>query len=210
MKIKDKINKKEDFNVRLKVAMQKEGISQAELVLKTGIPKSAISQYISGAFLPKKERLTILANALDVSEIWLQGYEVPMRRKQDKVYNYDKNNASCSKAEDPTLLDIYDYLETFSHDELEAELVRLKLLDSSSKISPITRKELPLLSNVASGEPIFDQEEPKLSEANKEELSEDVIIYHRDGKTVRKQFTKEQMDMLLAMINAIPEKPKDI
>lgn len=42
------------------------------------------------------------------------------------------------------------------------------------------------------------------------ELQEDVIIYHRDGKTVRKKFTKEQMDMLQAMIDAIPETPKDI
>lgn len=40
--------------------------------------------------------------------------------------------------------------------------------------------------------------------------SENVIIYHRDGKTVKREFTKEQMDMLASMIEAIPEKPKDI
>ena len=42
------------------------------------------------------------------------------------------------------------------------------------------------------------------------ELLEDVIIYHRDGQTVKREFTKEQMDMLVKMIEALPEKPKDI
>lgn len=42
------------------------------------------------------------------------------------------------------------------------------------------------------------------------EPSENVIIYHRDGKNVKREFTKEQMDMLVSMIEAIPEKPKDI
>ena len=44
----------------------------------------------------------------------------------------------------------------------------------------------------------------------KGELLEDVIIYHRDGQTVKREFTKEQMDMLVKMIEALPEKPKDI
>ena len=46
--------------------------------------------------------------------------------------------------------------------------------------------------------------------AEDSEPSEDVIIYHRNGKTVKREFTKEQMDMLISMIEAIPEKPKDI
>ncbi len=37
------------------------------------------------------------------------------------------------------------------------------------------------------------------------ELEEDVIMYHRDGKTVRKKMTKEQIEMLAAMIDALPE-----
>ena len=44
----------------------------------------------------------------------------------------------------------------------------------------------------------------------KDELLEDVIIYHRDGQTVKREFTKEQMDMLVKMIEALPEKPKDL
>lgn len=46
--------------------------------------------------------------------------------------------------------------------------------------------------------------------ATEDELGEDVVIYHRDGKTVRRTFTKEQLDMISAMLDAIPDKPKDI
>lgn len=40
-------------------------------------------------------------------------------------------------------------------------------------------------------------------------VPEDIIIYHRNGRTVRKQFSKEQMKMLLAMIEAVPEEKED-
>lgn len=42
------------------------------------------------------------------------------------------------------------------------------------------------------------------------ELEEDVVIFHRDGKNQQRKLTKEQMDMLIGMLNAIPEKPKDL
>lgn len=61
------------------------------------------------------------------------------------------------------------------------------------------------------GRVVFDDsviETEKLAENG--EPSENVIIYHRDGKNVKREFTKEQMDMLVSMIEAIPEKPKDI
>ena len=46
--------------------------------------------------------------------------------------------------------------------------------------------------------------------ADEGELTEDVVIYHRDGKTVKRTFTKEQLALFHAMLDAMPEKPKDI
>lgn len=46
--------------------------------------------------------------------------------------------------------------------------------------------------------------------AGEGELEDNVILMHRDGKVIRKEFSKEQMDMLFKMIDAVPEKPKDI
>ena len=41
--------------------------------------------------------------------------------------------------------------------------------------------------------------------ANEGELTENVVIFHRDGKTVKRKFTKEQLALFHAMLDAIPE-----
>ena len=79
MKIKDKILRPSEFKIRLKEAMTKQRKTQADLVKLTGIPKSAMSQYVSGNFEPKRDRLEKLARALEVSESWLLGYNTPMK-----------------------------------------------------------------------------------------------------------------------------------
>ena len=66
---------------RIKTALHQRGMKQSELCGITKIPKSAISQYISGAFEPKQDRVYLIAQALNVSEAWLMGYDVPMKRE---------------------------------------------------------------------------------------------------------------------------------
>ena len=43
--------------------------------------KSDISQYVSGKVEPNQDKLFVLGNALNVSEAWLMGYDVPMERQ---------------------------------------------------------------------------------------------------------------------------------
>lgn len=62
-----------DFSEQLRKILQKRNISQTELCEKTGIPKSAISQYLSGAFRPKQERTYLLAKALNTTPEYLMG-----------------------------------------------------------------------------------------------------------------------------------------
>lgn len=83
----------QEFNMRLKKAMNIRAITQSELCEKTGIPKSAMSQYISGNFKPKQNRTHSLAKALDVNEAWLMGYDVPMERQSisEQDNNQNKN-----------------------------------------------------------------------------------------------------------------------
>lgn len=40
-------------------------------------------------------------------------------------------------------------------------------------------------------------------------LDQDVIIYHRNGKTEQRHFTESQMKILLAMIDAVSEESKN-
>lgn len=83
----------QEFNMRLKKAMNIRAITQSELCEKTGIPKSAMSQYISGNFKPKQNRTHSLAKALDVNEAWLMGYDDPMERQSisEQDNNQNKN-----------------------------------------------------------------------------------------------------------------------
>ena len=72
------------FSQRLRLALEKQNMRQVELCRKTNIGKSAMSQYIGGAFLPKHDKLVAIANALDVSEAWLMGHDEYISTSDDK------------------------------------------------------------------------------------------------------------------------------
>ena len=81
----------ESFSNRLKRAMQIRNIKAVDLSEKTGISKSSLSEYISGKYEAKQNGIYLLAKALDVSEAWLMGLDVPMER------NFDNNIAGVNK-----------------------------------------------------------------------------------------------------------------
>lgn len=72
---------------RLKEAMDTRKMRAVDLMEKTGVPKSAISFYLAGKSKPKADRLYKIAQALDVSEAWLLGYDVPMMRTDEQKKN---------------------------------------------------------------------------------------------------------------------------
>lgn len=72
--------RKSNCSARIAIALSMRNMKQSELCEKTNIPKSAMSQYISGAYEPKQDRIYTIAKALNVSEVWLMGYDVPMER----------------------------------------------------------------------------------------------------------------------------------
>ena len=74
--------RKSNCSERLSLALSIRNMKQSELCAITKIPKSALSQYISGSFEPKQDRIYIIAKALNVSEAWLMGYDVPMERNK--------------------------------------------------------------------------------------------------------------------------------
>ncbi|MBR5199240.1 MAG: helix-turn-helix domain-containing protein [Bacteroidales bacterium] len=53
-------------------------MKQSELCEKTKISKSVLSEYISGVYEPKQDRILILSQALNVDPVWLMGFDVPM------------------------------------------------------------------------------------------------------------------------------------
>lgn len=85
------------FQNRLKEAMKIRNLKQVDLVNKTNLDKTLINKYLAGLMKAKQDKLTILANALDVNEVWLMGYDIPMKRdlsisKTDELGNNEKLN----------------------------------------------------------------------------------------------------------------------
>jgi|GEM_PF-1115166 len=71
---------------RLRFALDKADKKAVDLTRDLKIPKSAVSQYLSGrSKTMPSERLYIIAEYLDVSEAWLMGFDVPMERLSNKL-----------------------------------------------------------------------------------------------------------------------------
>jgi len=69
---------------RLKEALDLKGMKPVELSELSGVGKSSISCYLSGKYDPKQKALYHMSKALDVNEMWLAGYDVPMERSEEQ------------------------------------------------------------------------------------------------------------------------------
>ena len=65
---------------RIEQAINIRGMKRIELAEKTGISKATISNWINQKYQPKQESLFKLAKVLEVSEMWLAGYDATMER----------------------------------------------------------------------------------------------------------------------------------
>ena len=96
--------KSENTSMRLKKIMSDRNLRQIDILelckpycqkyqIKLG--RNDLSQYVSGKVEPGQRKLTILGLALNVSEAWLMGFDVPMERDS---YNkqWDKEAAQFS------------------------------------------------------------------------------------------------------------------
>ena len=95
---------------RLKEAMQRADKKQADLVRETGLNRGTISRYLSGAVEPRQDAAYKLALALNVSETWLWGYDVPMERSSMQKKNDDLVKIIAQMRKDPKFFGIVSML----------------------------------------------------------------------------------------------------
>lgn len=74
------IKNTDEVKDRLAKALMIRDMKPVELSEKTKIPKSSISQYMSGYSKPNSERTLLISQALNINEAWLLGFNVPMER----------------------------------------------------------------------------------------------------------------------------------
>ena len=70
---------------RIAEALELRGMKQIELCEKAGVSRSALSHWIKQRWQPKQKPLMAMARVLDVSELWLAGYNVEMKRPAEQV-----------------------------------------------------------------------------------------------------------------------------
>lgn len=90
---------------RLQLAINIRNITAKELATKTNIPKSSISQYMSGYAQPKQDRLYLMSEALNINPAWLLGYDVSMEINGLHNQVYKNGNSNESYNELITLID---------------------------------------------------------------------------------------------------------
>ncbi len=114
--------RKSNCSERIATALSIRNMKQSELCERTKIPKSAISQYISGVFEPKQDRIYLIARALNVSEAWLMGYDVPMERKSQQKPPEEPKLSEGEKV----LLDLFNRVPE-DKQELVLQMIRVAL-----------------------------------------------------------------------------------
>ena len=116
-------NRKEMCGKRIERALAIKGLKPADLCRMANVPKSSLSLYLSGAYEPKQDRIYNMAKALDVSEAWLMGYDVPMEREEK---NSPSNEMKLTEGE-AMLLGLFRQLPE------EAQKMYLEVLRASLK-----------------------------------------------------------------------------
>ena len=89
------------------------------------LAKNDLSQYVSGKVEPGQEKLTILGLALNVSEAWLMGYNVPSERNQEAEKSTTTGGHSPAKAA------LIRYAEGLTEDQAVRALQLLKLVEEA-------------------------------------------------------------------------------
>lgn len=62
---------------RLQDALDRKGMTAAELAKKSGVSKASISQYLNGSHAPSNISSAKMADVLGVNALWLMGFELP-------------------------------------------------------------------------------------------------------------------------------------
>lgn len=111
---------------RLKIAMRNAGKKQADIVRETGIDKGSMSHYVNGRYEPKQDVVFELAKALDVSEMWLWGYDCPMERPIEQKNNDAIVDIVLRLRKDEVFLSVVEKIKDMDEEKLSSLLGFLK------------------------------------------------------------------------------------
>ena len=107
-------------SARLQEAMRDSGKKAIDLARETGLSHSTISRYLSGAVEPRQDATHKLAVLLNVSELWLWGYDVPKSRSAEQKKNDDLVVLIAKMRKDPEFFEVVSMLASLPAAEYES------------------------------------------------------------------------------------------
>ena len=113
---------------RIKLAMERAEKRQTDIVKETGIYKGTLSNYLKGKYAPKQEWVYKLAKSLDVSEMWLWGYDCPMERTVEQKKNDIQTDIILRMRSDESFMSAVEALNGLDTDQLESVTQMLNAL----------------------------------------------------------------------------------
>lgn len=125
---------KDQFIERLNSILQKRNLSQADLSKMTGIRSSSISDWLKGKYEPKQDKIAIIADALNVSPVWLIGYDEPSTN-QPKGYYVDSETAEYAEMlrTRPEMRMLFSASRGISKEDMEKAVEYIELLKLKHK-----------------------------------------------------------------------------
>ena len=104
-------------------------LNQTELCKKTGMQKSALSNYLKGFREPRQDQISLIADPFNINPAWLMGYDVgmflPIDTPEAKQIREDYINDTLS-SDDRELLDLYHIASSEARAMVDFALKRTK------------------------------------------------------------------------------------
>ena len=125
---------KEKFIERLNSILQKRNLSQADLSKMTGIRSSSISDWLNGKYEPKQDKISIIADALNVSPVWLIGYD-DTSSNQSEGYYVDPETAEYAEMlrTRPEMRMLFSASRGISKEEMQEAVNYIEFIKSRNK-----------------------------------------------------------------------------
>ena len=122
-----------ELKTRLQTAMDMNNKKSVDLVNDLGIPKSAMSQYLSGKSKDMdSKRLYKICSYLNVSEAWMMGFDVPMERAVVQKNNDTMADIIVRMRTDADFLSVVELLNNLDSDQLASVKQMLKAFNKDS------------------------------------------------------------------------------
>lgn len=109
---------------RLLEALNDKNMNQAELSRRSGVSESSLSHYINGSHKPSNLAAGSIAEILDVSPVWLMGFDVPKflpteeQEKNNKEILFLVNNI-CKSSKNKNINKLLALINEMTEEQIE-------------------------------------------------------------------------------------------